>query len=201
KSQVRSIVKIDSKWASDKKKMEKVNKFIESIYDNFKNKSFAIVPEQEGLQYKEQTLSQAANSVDDVEKVGKQFLNHCATKFGIPIQLLTGDIAEVEQNTKRFIRMTIKPLLNLIVTELNAKLFDKEEYLNDSKIIANTLPITFDNIFEIANQIDKLIASGVFVGNEIRRELGFEESKDPLMNEHLVTKNYQTLKQLKEGVN
>ena len=38
--------------------------------------------------------------------------------------------------------MTIKPLLNLIVTELNAKLFDKEEYLNDSKIIANTLPIT-----------------------------------------------------------
>ena len=52
--------------------------------------------------------------------------------------------------------MTIKPLLNLIVTELNAKLFDKEEYLNDSKIIANTLPITFDNIFEIANQIDKL---------------------------------------------
>ena len=114
--------------------MEKVNKFIESIYDNFKNKSFAIVPEQEGLQYKEQTLSQAANSVDDVEKVGKQFLNHCATKFGIPIQLLTGDIAEVEQNTKRFIRMTIKPLLNLIVTELNAKLFDKEEYLNDSKL-------------------------------------------------------------------
>ena len=98
-----------------------------------------------------------------------------------------GDIAEVEQNTKRFIRMTIKPLLNLIVTELNAKLFDKEEYLNDSKIIANTLPITFDNIFEIANQIDKLIASGVFVGNEIRR-IGFEESKDPLMNEHLVTK-------------
>lgn len=59
--------------------------------------------------------------------------------------------------------MTIKPLLNLIVTELNAKLFDKEEYLNDSKIIANTLPINFDNIFEIANQIDKLIASGVFV--------------------------------------
>ena len=38
---------------------------------------------------KNKLLSQAANSVDDVEKVGKQFLNHCATKFGIPIQLLT----------------------------------------------------------------------------------------------------------------
>ncbi|WP_431712257.1 phage portal protein [Staphylococcus aureus] len=200
KSQVRSIVKIDSKWGNDKERRAKVNKFIQDIYQNFKDKSFAIVPEQEGIQYKEQTLSQAANSVDDVDKVGKQFLNNCAIKFGIPVQLLTGDIAEVDQNMKRFIKMTIKPLLQLIVTELNAKLFDEKQYLNDSKIIANTLPITFDSIFDMANQIDKLVASSVFVGNEIRRELGYEESKDELMNERLVTKNYQTLKQLREGV-
>ncbi|HDH4273213.1 TPA: phage portal protein [Staphylococcus aureus] len=200
KSQVRSIVKIDSKWGNDKERRAKVNKFIQDIYQNFKDKSFAIVPEQEGIQYKEQTLSQAANSVDDVDKVGKQFLNNCAIKFGIPVQLLTGDIAEVDQNMKRFIKMTIKPLLQLIVTELNAKLFDEKQYLNDSKIIANTLPITFDSIFDMANQIDKLVASSVFVGNEISRELGYEESKDELMNEHLVTKNYQTLKQLREGV-
>lgn len=200
KFQVRSIVKIDSKWGNDKERRAKVNKFIQDIYQNFKDKSFAIVPEQEGIQYKEQTLSQAANSVDDVDKVGKQFLNNCAIKFGIPVQLLTGDIAEVDQNMKRFIKMTIKPLLQLIVTELNAKLFDEKQYLNDSKIIANTLPITFDSIFDMANQIDKLVASSVFVGNEIRRELGYEESKDELMNEHLVTKNYQTLKQLREGV-
>ncbi len=200
KSQVRSIVKIDSKWGNDKERRAKVNKFIQDIYQNFKDKSFAIVPEQEGIQYKEQTLSQAANSVDDVDKVGKQSLNNCAIKFGIPVQLLTGDIAEVDQNMKRFIKMTIKPLLQLIVTELNAKLFDEKQYLNDSKIIANTLPITFDSIFDMANQIDKLVASSVFVGNEIRRELGYEESKDELMNEHLVTKNYQTLKQLREGV-
>ncbi|WP_107399846.1 phage portal protein [Staphylococcus aureus] len=200
KSQVRSIVKIDSKWGNDKERRAKVNKFIQDIYQNFKDKSFAIVPEQEGIQYKEQTLSQATNSVDDVDKVGKQFLNNCAIKFGIPVQLLTGDIAEVDQNMKRFIKMTIKPLLQLIVTELNAKLFDEKQYLNDSKIIANTLPITFDSIFDMANQIDKLVASSVFVGNEIRRELGYEESKDELMNEHLVTKNYQTLKQLREGV-
>lgn len=200
KSQVRSIVKIDSKWGNDKERRAKVNKFIQDIYQNFKDKSFAIVPEQEGIQYKEQTLSQAANSVDDVDKVGKQFLNNCAIKFDIPVQLLTGDIAEVDQNMKRFIKMTIKPLLQLIVTELNAKLFDEKQYLNDSKIIANTLPITFDSIFDMANQIDKLVASSVFVGNEIRRELGYEESKDELMNEHLVTKNYQTLKQLREGV-
>ncbi|WP_210603501.1 phage portal protein [Staphylococcus aureus] len=200
KSQVRSIVKIDSKWGNDKERRAKVNKFIQDIYQNFKDKSFAIVPEQEGIQYKEQTLSQAANSVDDVDKVGKQFLNNCAIKFGIPVQLLTGDIAEVDQNMKRFIKMTIKPLLQLIVTELNAKLFDEKQYLNDPKIIANTLPITFDSIFDMANQIDKLVASSVFVGNEIRRELGYEESKDELMNEHLVTKNYQTLKQLREGV-
>ncbi|HDD7343648.1 TPA: phage portal protein [Staphylococcus aureus] len=200
KSQVRSIVKIDSKWGNDKERRAKVNKFIQDIYQNFKDKSFAIVPEQEGIQYKEQTLSQAANSVDDVDKVGKQFLNNCAIKFGIPVQLLTGDIAEVDQNMKRFIKMTIKPLLQLIVTELNAKLFDEKQYLTDSKIIANTLPITFDSIFDMANQIDKLVASSVFVGNEIRRELEYEESKDELMNEHLVTKNYQTLKQLREGV-
>lgn len=131
---------------NDKERRAKVNKFIQDIYQNFKDKSFAIVPEQEGIQYKEQTLSQAANSVDDVDKVGKQFLNNCAIKFGIPVQLLTGDIAEVDQNMKRFIKMTIKPLLQLIVTELNAKLFDEKQYLNDSKIIANTLPITFDSI-------------------------------------------------------
>lgn len=97
KSQVRSIVKIDSKWGNDKERRAKVNKFIQDIYQNFKDKSFAIVPEQEGIQYKEQTLSQAANSVDDVDKVGKQFLNNCAIKFGIPVQLLTGDIAEVDR--------------------------------------------------------------------------------------------------------
>ena len=52
KSQVRSIVKIDSKWASDKKKMEKVNKFIESIYDNFKNKSLRLYLNKKGCNIK-----------------------------------------------------------------------------------------------------------------------------------------------------
>lgn len=50
-----------------------------------------------------------------------------------------------------------------------------------------------------ATSIDKLISSSAFTGNEIRSEVDYEESDDPNLNIHHITKNYTKLNE-SEGV-
>ncbi|MGG0044758.1 phage portal protein, partial [Bacillus tropicus] len=53
--------------------------------------------------------------------------------------------------------------------------------------------------FDLATSIDKLISSSAFTGNEIRTEVDYEESDDPNLNIHHITKNYTRLNESEGG--
>lgn len=198
KNQIRGTVDIEAQVAKNSDTLEKLQTFIDKIYKAFGEKDIAIVPQQPGFKYNENSAGgNGGQSVEEINKVTNGFLDQVAMSIGIPVSLLHGDMADVEKQTKNFMMFTVNPLLKKIRDEGNSKFFSKDDYLDGKKL--EIKPISYLSLFDLANDIDKLISSGAFTGNEIRNEVDYEKSKDPMLDKHFITKNYQEMQPTTEG--
>ena len=84
-----------------------------------------------------------------------------------------------------------------ITDEANVKFFTKDQYLSGQLI--DVRKVAYLDIFDLSNAVDKLRASGVVNGNEIRKELGLEKVDDPIMEAYFITKNYMESTQALRG--
>lgn len=188
-NQVRATAEMEANQKLDDENLGKLQEFINKLFGAFKSKAFAIVPKLKGFNYTE--IADGTNggrSVEELSKLKKDLVGHVANILGIPTALVQGDMAEYETAIKAYIKFCIGPLIKKISDELNAKLIDKEEYMSGTKI--NVLGIAELNPLEFADAVDKLRASGVYNGNEIRGKFGDEPVDNPLLEEYVMTKNY-----------
>ncbi|PFB65938.1 phage portal protein [Bacillus anthracis] len=198
KNQVRGTVDMDMIGAKTEEQIAKLQEFIDNMYKSIGSKDIAIVPQQKGINYNE-IYDGVANgpSVEEINKVTNGFLNQVAMAIGIPIALIYGEMADVEKQTKNYMLFTVRPLLKKLSDEANVKFFEMSEYLLGRKIEVKA--VSFQSIFDLATSIDKLISSSAFTGNEIRSEVDYEESDDPNLNIHHITKNYTKLNESEGG--
>ncbi|PGA18993.1 phage portal protein [Bacillus thuringiensis] len=200
KNQIRGTVDMDMIGAKSEEQVKKLQEFINNMYQAIGNKDVAIVPQQKGIEYKEVSNgSSNGPSVEEINKVTNGFLNQVAMAFGIPTALLYGEMADVEKQTKNYMLFTVRPLLKKISDEANVKFFEMNEYLSGQKIEVKA--VSYQNIFDLATSIDKLISSSAFTGNEMRLEAGYEASNDPNLDKHYITKNYAEMNIDKGGEN
>lgn len=196
KNQIRGLVDIDAIHDKTEEGQKKLQAYIDKIYKAFSERSVAVIPQSKGFNYHEMA-SGTAPGVEEINKVTDGFLFQVARALGIPIALIKGDMADVENSTRNFMRFCIDSFLRKIGDELNAKLFSSQEFLKGKRI--DIRRITYNNIFDVASAVDKLRASGVFNGNELREELGAERVEDDMMNQYFITKNYQELSDALKG--
>ena len=189
KNQIRGTVDMDMIGAKTQEQVAKLQEFIDNMYKAIGGKDIAIVPQQKGIKY-EEVYNGSANgpSVEEINRVTNGFLNQVAMAIGIPTALLYGEMADVEKQTKNYMLFTVKPLLKKLSDEANVKFFEMNEYLLGKKIVVKA--VSYQSIFDLATSIDKLISSSAFTGNEIRSEVDYEDSDDPNLNKHYITKNY-----------
>ena len=198
KNQIRGTVDMDMISAKTTEQQAKLQEFINNMYKAIDTKDVAIVPQQKGIKYEEVSANGlSGQSVDEINKVTNGFLDQIAFALGIPVSLLRGDMADVEKQTKNYMFFTIVPLLKKIKDEANVKFFDQNEYLSGKCI--EIRKASYQNIFDLATAVDKLRASGMFTGNELRSELGFERVDDPLLDKYVITKNYQESSEALKG--
>lgn len=201
KNQLRATVDMDMLAAKSEKHIAKLQEFIDNMYKAVNEKDVAIIPQQPGFTYKEESSGggNSGLSVDEVNKVSNGFLDQVAMAIGIPISLIYGEMADVEKPTKNFLMFTVNPLLKKFCDECNAKFIDKADYLGGKKVEAKT--ISYNTLFEIADKVDKLVSSGSWTGNEIRQEAGWDASDDPNLDKHWITKNYTEMNNGEGGEN
>lgn len=198
--QIRGMVGIDSTQQLTKENRTKLQNFIDKLFNSFKNNSIALVPKLKGFEYEEVASGETKGQpIDELTKLKRSLIDDVANILGIPNALIHGELAEYETAIKAYVKFCISPLLRKIQDELNAKLFTKKEHLAGSKVEARF--IAYSSIFEIAESFDKLVASGGFSRNELRKEAGYEESDDPELDMFVITKNYQTTEAVKGGEN
>jgi HK97 family phage portal protein len=198
KNQIRGTAKLDANQSMTKENVEKLQNFINKMYKAFEEKDIAIVPEQKGFNYEEKNSSTGTQSVDEINKVTNGFLDKLAMAIGIPPGLLHGEMADVEKQTKNYMVFCVNPFLKNVKDEANFKFVSKKDYLEKNKRII-IRGVSYQSIFDLATQVDKLRSSGVMNGNELRDELSLERVDDPIMDEYVITKNYERNGESTEG--
>lgn len=191
KNQLRATVDMDMLAAKSGEKQAKLQEFIDNMYEAVEKKDVAIIPQQPGFEYKEQSGNGiAGQSVDEINKVTGGYLDQVAVAIGIPPSLIRGDMADVEKQTKNYMFFSVSPLLKKIKEESDVKFFTKKELLNGNCI--EIRKPSYRDIFDLATAIDKAVSSGVFNGNELRSELGYETTDEEIHKRYFITKNYQS---------
>lgn len=199
KNQIRSTVNIEAVTAKSADGMQGVQDFIDRMYKAFGERDIAVIPQTHGFEYKEH-FSGSGNStlpVDEIDKVTDGFFTQVARALNIPIALIRGDVAGVENINKNYLSYTINPLLKKINDEANVKFIGKDDFIKGDCIDITT--ISFETLFDLADKIDKLRASGIVTGNEIRVRLGLDPVDIPEMDYYFITKNYQELTRIEGG--
>lgn len=192
-NQIRGTVDIESTQSLDTENQKKLQNFIDRLFKSFKNNTIAIIPKLKGFNYNEVAKGDSdGKSVEELSRLKRDLVNEVANILGIPVSLVHGDMAEYETAIKAYIKFCIGPLIKKISDELNAKLIDKKDYLNGERI--KVQGISDMNALEVADAVDKLRASGVYNGNQIREKLGDEPVDDPKLEEYVMTKNYDSSK-------
>ncbi|MFE5430269.1 phage portal protein [Peribacillus simplex] len=196
--QIRGAIKFDT--SHDLNDTEKTQSLIDKITRAVRDKVTAIFPLFKGISYEEfSNGSVKGPSHEDINKVKRALIDDVANILGIPINLLHGDVADLDSGLKAYIKLCIYPLVKKITDELNAKTITRQEYQDGEHIKA--IGVKVKDIFELAAAFDKLIASGTFTRNELREEAGFNRSDNPKLDEFILTKNYESIDEPKGGEN
>ncbi|WP_436860485.1 phage portal protein [Staphylococcus caeli] len=192
-NQIRATLGMEANVPLTNATSEEMQKFVNKAYKAFESNDIAIVPIQKGYEYQEHTSSNTKNSsqVDDLAKIPNQLLSYVARNLGIPVGLINGDTADIEAMTDNYMKFCIKPIIEKITDELNAKLFSERGYKEGKRIKA--ISIDQKGPLEVSEAVDKLIASGSFNRDEIRVLTGFEPIGSEEMQKFIITKNYQTV--------
>lgn len=192
-NQIRATLSTDANYTLNDKSQKAMQDFIDKAYEAYASNDIAIVPIQKGYEYQEHTSSDTKNTsqIDDLAKIPNQLLSYVARNLGIPVGLINGDTADIEAMTDNYMKFCIKPIIEKITDELNAKLFSERGYKEGKRIKA--ISIDQKGPLEVSEAVDKLIASGSFNRDEIRVLTGFEPIGSEEMQKFIITKNYQTV--------
>lgn len=72
--------------------------------------------------------------------------------------------------------------------------------LDGTTLVIDTTAVKHVDLLSVATAIDKLIGSGAFCINDIRRLVGKEPIDAPWAWQHWITKNYATVEELLEAI-
>ncbi|MEB8089528.1 phage portal protein [Staphylococcus saprophyticus] len=193
-NQIRATLAMDANVPMTQDSGQKMQNFINKAYEAYSTNDIAIVPLQKGYTYEEHSsknASKTSSQIDDLAKVPNQLLSYVARNLGIPVALINGDTADIEAMTDNYMKFCIKPIIEKITDELNAKLFSERGYKEGKRIKA--ISIDQKGPLEVSEAVDKLIASGSFNRDEIRELTGYEPIGSEEMQKFIITKNYQTV--------
>lgn len=199
-NQIRATLSMDSNQANNETNKKAMQNFINKTYEAFEKNDIAIAPVQKGFEYKEHSSGASGNKgqslIEDLGKVPEQLLKFVARTLGIPVGLILGETADVEAMTQNYMKFCVNPLIEKVTDELNAKLLSEKE--SKSGVYIQASSIDEYNPIEKSEAIDKLVASGAFTRNEVRKMAGYGQVDDPEMDEFILTKNYQTQKDVED---
>lgn len=198
----KGVIKLDSILKGDETKKKEIEDLFTRKFKNYFEAENAIVDLPKGVEYEEKNgegSKKSTSELVDIQNLIKEAFERAAQAFKIPPSLLRGDIADIEKITDNFLTFCIDPIVDMISEEINRKRYGKTFVLKGTFIRIDTTCIKHIDIFAIAEKIDKLISTGMYSIDGLRRKV-----KDIALNEewsgkHWITKNYSEITQIDSG--
>jgi HK97 family phage portal protein len=139
--------------------------------------------------YSEATTRDIRAMVDDI-------FDFTARGFGIPPALLKGDVAGLGDAIDLYLTVCIDPLTDMLAEEANRKRSGYEGFKAGIYLEIETRTIKHIDVLSISAAIDKLVSSGCYSINEIRKLTGESVIDELWASQHFITKNYSTVEDL-----
>ena len=169
----------------------KINKMMTSQFKEFMeaDNAGAVFQIQDGFDLVDFSSNSQTNS-RDIKAVFDDIFSTTASAFHVPQGLWRGDVSGLSDQLDAFLMFTIHPLVQLLVNEINSKLYDEASYLKGSRVKADTSNIKVTDITSMANALDKLFAIGGISINGINEKIGGDPIDEDWADKRYITKNY-----------
>lgn len=200
----KGIFKVDTIPKPDTPEDNAYQDLIKNKFKKFLEEADAILSLGSGQAFTElNTKTYSNESTRDIRALIDDILDFTARAIGIPPALPRGDVQDTSKAIDQLLTFCIDPLTDMLQEEINRKRIGKEEYLRGTKLVIDTKTIKHIDLFSITAAIDKLVSSGSFCVNDIRKAVGEEPINEEWADKFFMTKNYATveevLKQLERG--
>jgi HK97 family phage portal protein len=145
-------------------------------------------------QFRGQDLQEFSNGTpkdtSDIIAMRKEVFEVVAQALKIPQPMMYGNITNMNEIVKVYLSICIDPLADMIGEEISRKYYSFDEWKAGDYVKVDTSCIHHVDILEVADKVDKAIASGVTNIDEMRQRLGMQELKTEFSLAHWMTKNY-----------
>jgi len=185
-------VHVDRSPQGDKEFEENFAKMMEQQIKPFLQSGNAVLPEFNGYEY-EDVSKGSGKDTRDIRAMYDDIFDFTARAFHIPTVLLSGEIAGTSDAFNRWLTLCIDPLADQLQEEINRKRYGLKEWQRGNYLRVDTSTLIHFDIFANASNVDKLISSGAFSINEVRRAAGQKEIDEDWADQHMITKNYATI--------
>jgi HK97 family phage portal protein len=129
----------------------------------------------------------------DVRALVNDVMDYTATAFGIPPKLMFGEVENTSNAVDQFLTFCIDPLADMLAEEINRKRYGEAEFLSGNRIKIDTKAVKHIDLLSVASAVDKLIGSGAFTIDDIRKAVGDEPIGELWSRQHYITKNYSLI--------
>lgn len=174
-------------------------------YENLKNRDFksffdaenAVMPLFKGFRYDDLGSKTYSNEgTRDVRAMIDDVSDFTAKAFGIPPALLSGEVQGTSDALDQFLTFCVDPLADMLQEEINRKRNGYGGYSQGTYLQIDTRAIKHVDLLSVSTAIDKLISSGAYCINDIRKLTGDQVIDEPWAWQHFMTKNYATVAEL-----
>lgn len=167
-------------------------KFMAMIQEQIKpffDSNGAVLPEFDGYQYEQVSGGGSSGNTRDIRALVDDIYAFTARALCMPSVLTAGDIADAADANSRFMTYCIDPICDQITAEINRKRYGYEEWKKGNRARFDSSSISHFDMFTSAGALEKLIGTGAFTINEVRRVAGQPEIDEDWANRTYMTKN------------
>lgn len=187
------VLNMDSTAEGDPNFNENLNHLLDEDFRSFIKGENALLPLYNGMKLDrvsnaQEVAQNSSISNDSINKQFKEIMGVVGQPFNIPSSVMLGTYEENDLDD--FLTFCIDPLADLISEAINRKYYGKSKVLEGTKIQIDTKKIKHFDILTVSNSINKLISSGVYTINELRKMLDEKPIDSDIGDIHWITRNY-----------
>lgn len=180
---------------------EYFNQLVNEDFKKFFESSNAVMPLYEGYSYESLGNTGTQSNTRDIKALIEDVIQTTANAFNMPTSIAIGNVQDTSKAIDEFLTFCIDPLIRILEAEITRKSFTQSQVINGSCVKFDTTAIKHIDLLDVATAIDKLISSGCFTINDIRKTIGADEIDEPWANQFFMTKNYSTIEDLMNQLN
>lgn len=179
---------------------ENFQDMISKMVKPFFESGSAVLPEFDGYKYEDMSGDSGQGDTRDIKAMVEDIFDFTARAMLIPAVLVNGKIEGTEDANKRFLTNCIDPICDQLQEEITRKRYGYEQWERGTYIKVDSSSILHFDMFAEAPNVEKLVGSGAYTINDLRRAANQPEIQEPWANQHYMTKNIAAMSEITRPV-